>query len=558
MVRRATGGPSDVSLSHTWQTLAEHLDEVRPRHLRDLFQLDPERGQRFSEEAAGWYLDYSKNRITRRTLELLLRLACTSRLPAKIDAMFNGDPVNSSEGRAALHVALRMPADASVRVDGRDVVPDVQRVLRRMENFAGKVRSGTWFGGTGKKIRNIVNLGIGGSAIGVGMACAALQHYGRRDMQFRFVSNMDGADFFLATRDLDPRETLFIVCSKTFHTPETLRNAAAARAWCLEDIQDEGALRAHFVAVTGNRDAAIAAGFAPEHVFDVWEWVNGRYSLCSAMGLALLTAIGPAAFREMLAGFHDMDTHFLSAPMKQNLPVLLGLMGVWNNNFLGARSVAILPYAHDLRRFPSYVQQLMMESNGKSVTQDGAPVGSITSPVYWGACGTNGQHSFHQLLHQGTQIVPCDFIGFLSPLPSSAGGHEELLANMYAQAQALAFGRPLDEGGGPGDAQARGKHRQVQGNRPSNTLLAAKLTPRSLGALVALYEHSAFTQGVIWDIDSFDQWGVELGKTLAAHIAQALGAGQAHAQGLDSSTRALVQKYLDAKAAGAMCASERT
>lgn len=393
MVRRATGGPSDVSLSHTWQTLAEHLDEVRPRHLRDLFQLDPERGQRFSEEAAGWYLDYSKNRITRRTLELLLRLACTSRLPAKIDAMFNGDPVNSSEGRAALHVALRMPADASVRVDGRDVVPDVQRVLRRMENFAGKVRSGTWFGGTGKKIRNIVNLGIGGSAIGVGMACAALQHYGRRDMQFRFVSNMDGADFFLATRDLDPRETLFIVCSKTFHTPETLRNAAAARAWCLEDIQDEGALRAHFVAVTGNRDAAIEAGFAPEHVFDVWEWVNGRYSLCSAMGLALLTAIGPAAFREMLAGFHDMDTHFLSAPMKQNLPVLLGLMGVWNNNFLGARSVAILPYAHDLRRFPSYVQQLMMESNGKSVTQDGAPVGSITSPVYWGACGTNGQHS---------------------------------------------------------------------------------------------------------------------------------------------------------------------
>lgn len=558
MDRQATGGLRNVSLPPAWQTLAGHVEEVRPQHLRDLFQLDPDRGPRFSVEAPGWYLDYSKNRITPRTVELLLRLARACRLPARIDAMFNGDPVNVSEGRAALHVALRMPAGSSVRVEGRDVVPDVQRVLRRMEHFAGKVRSGSWLGGTGKKIRNVVNLGIGGSAIGAGMAWAALQHYARPDMQFRFVSNVDGADFFQATRDLDPRETLFIVCSKTFHTPETLRNAAAARAWCLEDIQDEGALRAHFVAVTGNRDAAIKAGFAPEHVFDVWEWVNGRYSLCSAMGLALLTAIGPAAFREMLAGFHDMDVHFLSAPMEQNLPVLLGLMAIWNNNFLESRSVAILPYDHYLRRFPSYVQQLMMESNGKSVAQDGAPVATQTSPVYWGGCGTNGQHSFHQLLHQGTQIVPCDFIGFLSPLPSSAGGHEELLANMYAQAQALAFGRLRDEGGGPGDTQEPEGHREVQGNRPSNTLLAAKLTPRTLGALVAIYEHSAFTQGVIWDIDSFDQWGVELGKTLAAHIAQALGAGERGAQGLDSSTRALMQKYLDAKASGAMHASERT
>ncbi|QVQ28338.1 glucose-6-phosphate isomerase [Achromobacter deleyi] len=558
MDRQATGGLRDVSLTRAWQTLAEHLEEVRPQHLRDLFQLDPERGPRFSAEAAGWYLDYSKNRITPRTVELLLRLARACRLPARIDALFNGDPVNVSEGRAALHVALRMPAGSSVRVEGRDVVPDVQRVLRRMEHFAGKVRSGSWLGGTGKRIRNIVNLGIGGSAIGAGMAWAALQHYGRPDMQFRFVSNVDGADFFEATRDLDPRETLFIVCSKTFRTLETLRNAAAARAWCLEDIQDEGAVQAHFVAVTGNRDAAIQAGFAPEQVFDVWEWVNGRYSLCSAMGLAVLTAIGPAAFREMLAGFHDMDTHFLSAPLESNLPALLGLMAVWNNNFLGSRTVAILPYEHYLRRFPSYVQQLMMESNGKSVTQDGTPVSSHSSPVYWGACGTNGQHSFHQLLHQGTQIVPCDFIGFLTPLPPSADGHEELLANMFAQAQALAFGRPLDEDGEPDEAQFERGHRQVEGNRPSNTLLAATLTPRTLGALVALYEHSAFTQGVVWDIDSFDQWGVELGKTLAARIAQELAAGTAGAHGPDSSTRTLMRKYLDGKTAGAMCAIERT
>lgn len=558
MDRRGTGGPGDVSLTHAWQTLAGHVGEVRPQHLRDLFQLDPERGPRLSMEAAGWYLDYSKNRITARTLELLLRLACASHLPARIDAMFNGDPVNVSEGRAALHVALRMPAEGSVRVDGRDVVPDVQRVLRRMEHFAGKVRGGSWLGGTGKRIKNVVNLGIGGSAIGVGMAYVALQYYACPDMQFRFVSNLDGADFFQATRDLDPEETLFIVCSKTFHTLETQHNAAAARAWCLEVLHDESALQPHFVAVTGNREAAIKAGFAPDRVFDVWEWVNGRYSLCSAMGLALLTAIGPAAFREMLAGFHDMDTHFLSAPLERNLPVLHGLIAVWNNNFLGARSVAVLPYDHYLRRFPLYVQQLMMESNGKSVGQDGSAVGSHTCPVYWGDCGTNGQHSFHQLLHQGTQIVPCDFIGFLSPLPPSADGHEALLANMFAQAQALAFGRTLDGGDGTDEIQLEEGHRQVQGNRPSNTLLAAKLTPRSLGALVALYEHSAFTQGVIWDIDSFDQWGVELGKTLAAGIAQALEDGTTGGHGPDSSTRTLMRKYLDGKTVGALSATGHT
>ncbi len=558
MDRQGMGGPGDVSRTHAWQTLLAHAGEVRPQHVLNLFQLDPERGPRLSVEAAGWYLDYSKNRITTRTLDLLLRLARATRLPARIDAMFNGDPVNVSEGRAALHVALRMPADGSVQVDGRDVVPEVQRVLRRMERFAGRVRSGAWRGGTGKRIKNVVNLGIGGSAVGVSMACAALQHYGRPDMQFRFVSNLDGADFFHATRDLDPRETLFIVCSKTFQTLETRRNAAAARAWCQEDIQDESAVQAHFVAVTGNREAAIQAGFAPEHVFDVWDWVNGRYSLCSAMGLALMAAIGPAAFREMLAGFHDMDAHFLSAPLECNLPVLHALMAVWNNNLLGSRSVAVLPYEHYLRCFPSYVQQLMMESNGKSVTQGGAPVACHTSPIYWGACGTNGQHSFHQLLHQGSQIVPCDFIGFLSPLPPSAHGHEELLANMFAQAQALAFGRPLGESDGPADAQVQEGHRRVQGNRPSNTLLAARLTPRTLGALVALYEHSAYTQGVIWDIDSFDQWGVELGKTLAVHIAQALAAGQAGAPGPDSSTRTMMQKYLDDKTAAAMCATERT
>ncbi len=558
MDRQATDGLSDVLFTQAWQALAGHVEEIRSQHLRDLFQLDPHRGTRFRVEAAGWYLDYSKNRITQRTVELLLRLARACRLQGRIDAMFNGDPVNVSEARAALHVALRMPAGCSVRVEGRDVAPDVQRVLGRMEHFAGKVRSGSWLGGTGKRIRNVVNVGIGGSAIGVGMGWAALQHYGQSDLQFRLVSNVDGADFFQATRDLDPRETLFIICSKTFRTLETLKNMAAARAWCLEDVQDEAAVQAHFVAVTGNRNAAIQAGFAQEHVFDVWEWVNGRYSLCSAMGLALLIDIGPAAYREMLAGFHDMDTHFRSTPLNRNIPALLGLMAVWNNNFLGSRTVAVLPYDHFLRRFPSYVQQLMMESNGKSVTLEGAPVSSQSSPVYWGACGTNGQHSFHQLLHQGTQVVPCDFIGFLTPLPPSVDGHAELLANMFAQAQALAFGRGFEGTGELDPAERQEGHQQFEGNRPSNTLLAEKLTPRTLGGLVALYEHSAFTQGVIWGIDSFDQWGVELGKTLAVRIAQEFAAGMAGPHGPDSSTRALVQKYLEGTTTDAMCVTERT
>lgn len=541
--------------THAWEALAGHLENVRHVHLRDLFMDDPARAKRMSLDEAGWYLDYSKNRVLPRTLELLVQLAKERHLPHQIDAMFNGGKINTSEARQALHVALRMPPGTGVQVDGHDVLPDVLQVLSRMEALAEKLHSGAYKGGTGKPIRNVVNLGIGGSAIGVSMASAALQHYARQDMRFRFVSNEDDADFLQATRDLDPRETLFIVCSKTWNTAETLHNAASARAWCLDDLQDEDAVHAHFAAVTGNREAAIQSGIAAERVFEVWDWVNGRYSLCSAMGLALMTAIGPAAFREMLAGCHDMDVHFRSAPLERNLPVLHGLVAIWNNNFLGSRTAAVLPYDHALRQFPSYVQQLMMESNGKSVTQHGDAVRFQTSPVYWGACGTNGQHSFHQLLHQGTQEVPCDFIGFLSPLAASAARHQELLANMFAQAEALAFGQSLAQ---ESAGMEMAPHRHVPGNRPSNTLLAARLTPRSLGALVALYEHSAFTQGVIWNIDSFDQWGVELGKTLARRIAGELDTGADSMKEHDSSTRALMQKYLDARTGAAMCDAAQT
>jgi glucose-6-phosphate isomerase len=536
-------GPEATAL-HTpaWQALADHRQAMRPVTLRQLFMEDPARGARLTLEAAGWYLDYSKNRVTPRTVELLVQLAKECRLPARIDAMFHGDAINASEGRAALHVALRMPAGDAVQVDGRDVGPNVQKTLHRMAALAMQLRSGACLGGTGMPIRNVINLGIGGSAIGVEMACAALEHYAQPGLLVRFVSNVDGADFAQATRGLDPRETLFIVCSKSWQTSETRHNAASARAWCMQALQDEDALQAHFVAVTGNREAAIQSGIARDRVLEIWDWVNGRYSLCSAMGLALMVAVGPEAFGEMLAGCHDMDTHFRNAPLERNLPVIHGLMAIWNNNCLGARTAAVLPYDHHLRRFPSYVQQLMMESNGKSVTQEGKPVAGHTGPVYWGACGTNGQHSFHQLLHQGSQMVPCDFIGFLVPLAASPRQHEELLANMFAQAEALAFGQALAD-----DGAAAAPHRHVEGNRPSNTLLSARLTPRTLGALVAMYEHSAFTQGAAWNIDSFDQWGVELGKTLALRIVHELDAGTTGMQNHDSSTRALMQKYLDAR-----------
>lgn len=535
-------GPQATPLpTHAWQALAGHLEEMRPATLRQLFMEDPSRGARLTLEAAGWYLDYSKNRVTPRTVELLVQLAKECRLPARIDAMFHGDAINASEGRAALHVALRMPAGEAVQVDGRDVGPNVQKTLHRMAALAMQLRSGACLGGAGMPIRNVINLGIGGSAIGVEMACAALEHYAQPGLLVRFVSNVDGADFAQATRGLDPRETLFIVCSKSWQTSETRHNAASARAWCMQALPDEDALQAHFVAVTGNREAAIQSGIARDRVLEIWDWVNGRYSLCSAMGLALTVAVGPEAFGEMLAGCHDMDTHFRNAPLERNLPVMHGLMAIWNNNCLGARTTAVLPYDHHLRRFPSYVQQLMMESNGKSVTQDGKPVAGHTGPVYWGACGTNGQHSFHQLLHQGSQMVPCDFIGFLVPLAASPQQHGELLANMFAQAEALAFGQALAD-----DGAAAAPHRHVEGNRPSNTLLSTRLTPRTLGALVAMYEHSAFTQGAAWNIDSFDQWGVELGKTLALRIVHELDAGTTGMQNHDSSTRALMQKYLDA------------
>ncbi len=550
MDRQASAGQGDAATSPVtpagpaWAALLGEADAMRAMHLRALFLEDANRGERLTLEAAGWYLDYSKQRVTPATLQWLVELATERGVRARIDAMFNGEAINVSEHRSALHTALRLPAGASMQIDGREVAPAVQRVRNRMAEWANAVRAGTCLGGTGKPIRNIVNVGIGGSAIGVEMACAALQHYAQPGLNIRFVSNVDGADFQQATHDLDARETLFVLCSKSWHTAETRYNAAAARAWCRESMHDESAVAAHFLAVTGNPGAAIQEGIAPFRVFDIWDWVNGRFSLCSAMGFTLMAAIGPEGFDDMLAGCHQMDMHFHDAPLARNLPVMHALLSVWNNNFLDARTVAILPYDHYLRRFPSYVQQLMMESNGKSVTQDGADVAGHTSPVYWGASGTNGQHSFHQLLHQGSQCVPCDFIGFLTPLAASPRQHDALLANMFAQAEALAFGQPVADGGAAAPAA---RHRHVAGNRPSNTLLAKRLTPRTLGALVALYEHSAFTQGVIWNIDSFDQWGVELGKTLALRIVQELEAGTTGMQNHDSSTRTLMQKALDAR-----------
>ncbi|UCE86653.1 MAG: glucose-6-phosphate isomerase [Deltaproteobacteria bacterium] len=526
-----------------WRALAEHASEIGGLHLRSLFTEDPERGERLSLEAAGLYLDYAKNRITDRTLRLLVQLAEASDLRAHIDAMFRGAKINVTEQRAVLHVALRAPRSASIRVDGRDVVPGVHAVLDRMAAFAERVRSGDWTGYTGRHIRNVVNIGIGGSDLGPAMACEALAHYSDRDLAFRFVSNVDGTDFAEATRGLDPAETLFVVCSKTFTTLETLTNARTARTWCLAALEDDAAVAKHFVAVSTNAAEVSRFGIDTANMFEFWDWVGGRFSVDSAIGLALMIAIGPSRFREMLAGFYAMDEHFRSAPFERNMPVLLGLLGIWYTDFLGARTHAVLPYDQYLRRFPAYLQQLEMESNGKSVDRAGQRVDYATAPVVWGQPGTNGQHAFFQLIHQGTQLVPCDFIGCCESLNPLGPHHDLLMANLFAQTQALAFGRLASELRAEGVPDTQVPHRTFPGNHPSNTILLPRLTPEALGALVALYEHKVFVQGAIWNINSFDQWGVELGKILAQRIAPELSSEAAPEPPHDSSTNALIQRF---------------
>ncbi|MGP1677644.1 MAG: glucose-6-phosphate isomerase [Burkholderiales bacterium] len=526
-----------------WNALAAHWQAVRGLHLRQLFAEDPGRGERYTAEAAGIYLDYSKNRVTDETIRLLLRLAEECGLRERIAAMFRGERINVTEKRAVLHTALRAPATEQLVVDGVDVVPEVQAVLERMAAFALRVRSGEWQGHTGKRMRNVISIGIGGSDLGPVMAYEALRHYSQRDMTFRFVSNVDGTDFAEATRDLDPEETLFIVCSKTFTTLETLTNAHSARAWSLGKLGDESAVRRHFVAVSTNAEGVARFGIDTANMFGFWDWVGGRYSMDSAIGLSTMLAIGPEHFRALLAGFHAMDQHFRSAPFERNLPVLMGMLALWNCNFLDAPTVAVLPYEQYLKRFPAYLQQLTMESNGKHVTLGGARVAWQTAPVYWGEPGTNGQHSFYQLIHQGTKLVPCDFIGFCQPLNPLARHHDLLMSNLFAQAEALAFGKTEDEVRAEGTPAWLAPHRVFEGNRPSNTLLAERLTPQTLGTLVALYEHSVFTQGTIWNIDSFDQWGVELGKVLAQRTIPELESADEPQLGHDSSTNALIRRY---------------
>ncbi|MGY1424839.1 glucose-6-phosphate isomerase [Lysobacter sp. A289] len=539
--------PVPLTARPQWAALQQHLAQAQPRHLRDLFAQDPQRGERMAAEAAGLYLDYSKNRITDETLDLLLQLASACGVAERRDAMFGGEVINATERRAVLHVALRAPADASIRVEGHDVVADVHAVLERMAGFSDKVRSGEWTGHTGKRITHVVNIGIGGSDLGPVMAYEALRDYSQRDIDFRFVSNVDGTDFVEATRGLDPAQTLFVVCSKTFTTLETLANAHAARRWCLEGLGDEAAIAKHFVAVSTNADGVQAFGIDTANMFEFWDWVGGRYSMDSAIGLSTMLAIGADGFRDMLAGFRAMDEHFRDAPLERNLPVLMGLLAIWNNNFLGADTVAVLPYEQYLKRFPAYLQQLTMESNGKHVTNDGRQVDYQTGPIYWGEPGTNGQHSFYQLIHQGTRLIPCDFIGFcqpLNPLPTAQGDqHDMLMASLFAQSEALAFGKTEAQVRAEGTEDAVVPHRVFEGNRPSNTILAERLTPFSLGTLVALYEHSVFVQGTIWNIDSFDQWGVELGKQLAKATAAELTAEAEPELSHDSSSNTLIRRY---------------
>jgi len=527
-----------------WQDLTQHHREMARFHLRELFAADPQRGRRFTAGAAGLFLDYSKNRITEQTITLLCALAEQRGLRERIDAMFRGDKINTTENRSVLHVALRAPRGARIMVDGEDVVPQVHEVLDRMAVFADRVRTGAWLGHSGKKIRHVINIGIGGSDLGPVMACEALKFYSDRTLGFAFVSNVDSDDFAEAVLGLDPGETLFIVSSKTFTTLETMTNARSARDWALRGLGgDEKAIAKHFVAVSTNADKVREFGIDTANMFGFWDWVGGRYSMDSAIGLSTMVAVGPDHFRAMLAGFHQMDEHFRTAPLEENLPVLMGLLSVWYTDFFGAQTAAVLPYEQYLKRFPAYLQQLTMESNGKSITLDGQQVDYATGQIYWGEPGTNGQHSFYQLIHQGTHLIPCDFIGFAKTLNPLGPHHDILMANMFAQAEALAFGKTADEVRAEGTSAALVPHRVFEGNRPSNTILADLVSPRALGCLVALYEHSVFTQGAIWRVNPFDQWGVELGKVLAQRIIPELDVSAAPAAGHDSSTNELIARY---------------
>jgi glucose-6-phosphate isomerase len=535
----------DASLRESaWSALSAHCEKIRGQHLRELFAQDPKRAEKFSVEGAGVFIDYSKNRVTTETMSLLVGLATASGLREKIDAMFSGEKINISEQRAVLHVALRAPKNASIMVDGVNVIPEVHKVLDKMSAFSERIRSGAWKGYTGKRIKNVVNIGIGGSDLGPVMAYEALRHYSDRNMTFRFVSNVDGTDFCEAVRDLKADETLFVVSSKTFTTLETMTNAKAARTWALEELGgDEKAVAKHFVAVSTNATEVAKFGIDTANMFEFWDWVGGRYSMDSAIGLSTMIAVGPDNFREMLAGFHEMDEHFRTTPFEKNLPVLMGLLSLWYNDFFGAQTVAVLPYEQYLKRFPAYLQQLTMESNGKHVTVDSKPVAHDTGPIYWGEPGTNGQHSFYQLIHQGTRLIPCDFIAFIETLNPLGMQHDMLMANVFAQGEALAFGKTPEEVKAEGSPDWLVPHRTFEGDRPSNTIMLQKLTPAALGKLVALYEHSVFTQGIIWNIDSFDQWGVELGKVLAVRIIPELDTSKDVPLKHDSSTNQLITRY---------------
>jgi glucose-6-phosphate isomerase len=548
MKGRAMTGMLPLTARQSWKALQAHHENIRSLHLRTLFADDPARGERLTAEAAGIYLDYSKNRVTDETLALLRRLAEESGLRERIDAMFRGDRINLTEDRAVLHVALRAPRGTSIVVDGKNVVPEVHAVLDAMADFSNRVRSGAWKGHTGKRIRNVINIGIGGSDLGPVMAYEALKHYSDRAMTFRFVSNVDGTDLVEATRDLDPAETLFIASSKTFTTLETMTNAESARQWLLAGLGGETkAVAKHFVAVSTNAQKVSEFGIDTANMFGFWDWVGGRYSMDSAIGLSTMLAVGPDNFRAMLDGFHQMDEHYRTAPFDRNLPVLLGLLTVWYTDFFGAETVAVLPYEQYLKRFPAYLQQLTMESNGKHVTREGAEISYPTGPIYWGEPGTNGQHSFYQLIHQGTRLIPCDFIAFSRPLNPLGRHHDFLLANVFAQTEALAFGKTREQVKAEGTPDTLVPHRMFQGNRPSNTIVAERLSPETLGKLVALYEHSVFTQGAIWDVDSFDQWGVELGKVLAQHIIRELESETEPKLSHDSSTNNLIRRYRQSK-----------
>jgi glucose-6-phosphate isomerase len=555
MATHATPGAQSKNIEpltkrKAWKALLTHYEELRGLHLRKLFADDPKRGERMTAEAVGIFLDYSKNRITDETVKLLIQLAEESGLRSQIDAMFRGEKINFTEQRAVLHVALRAPRGTSIVVDGENVVPQVHGVLDKMSNFSNRVRSGQWKGHTGKRIRNVINIGIGGSDLGPVMAYEALRHYSERAMTFRFVSNVDGTDFAEAVRDLDAAETLFIISSKTFTTLETMTNAHTARDWSLASLGgDEKSVAKHFVAVSTNASEVAKFGIDTANMFGFWDWVGGRYSMDSAIGLSTMLAIGPENFRAMLDGFHQMDEHFRTAPFEQNLPVLTGLLSIWYNDFFGAQTVAVLPYDQYLKRFPAYLQQLTMESNGKHVSINGTDVDYLTGPIFWGEPGTNGQHSFYQLIHQGTRLIPCDFIAFAQPLNPLGHQHDMLLANVFAQTEALAFGKTPEQVKAEGTPDWLVAHRVFEGNRPSNTILAARLTPETLGKLVALYEHSVFTQGTIWQINSFDQWGVELGKVLAQRIIPEVESRTEPALAHDSSTNNLIRRYRKLKGA---------